>query len=485
MKYRVPTADVEYLFHPPREEASQLIGSNHSLLESCDFKISDVSFRDLRSAARNRIAETAGRGVSEGLRIVVGAHQPGFHGPGILYKHRVLQELSQDNLSVNFVVDSDVCEGVSVRMPCRRGRGVGLKEVTAFPSLGPIVFEELPVPPKREVDARYDEIEKLLESLEAEEMLSSFRDFLAVHERVYREGDSAAKTLTRYRQGYYPTPHVMDNSISTISESAEFLAYACDIIRKIENFHVAYNSSLSEHRHLHRIRNPVNPFPDLKREGNLWELPFWGVDANGARHKLSACGEGAEQRILTDKGARDGLPVEREALASLRIRPRAVCLTLFLRLFVADLFVHGVGGGNYDRVTDRIIQAHYGASAPAYVVCSRTKFPPSDRTVALERRAAELRQRLRQMEHNPEKFATNGDPLAEEALRILLSESGPKPSAEQHSRLRDTRRTLLKRIKPKMELVRNELAEVEDVLRREAALHRRDFPYFLYPRSEL
>ena len=34
------------------------------------------------------------------------------------------------------------------------------------------------------------------------------------------------------------------------------------------------------------------------------------------------------------------------------IAPKALALTLFARMFVCDLFIHGVGGGRYDRVTD-------------------------------------------------------------------------------------------------------------------------------------
>jgi hypothetical protein len=484
MKYTVPATDGECLFDPPREEVPQLIESNHSPLQNCDCSVAEASFRDLRSAARRRIAERAARTASEGLRIVVAAHQPGFPGPGILYKHRVLQELSVRNLSVNFVADSDVCRGLSVSIPCRRGRGIGLKEVIIVAGGRPVVFEKLRLPPKREVDLCYDEIEGLLGPPGFQEMLFSFRDFRVVHDKVYREGDSAAKVLTAYRGGYYPTPAVLEHSISEISHSEEFLLFGRDIIENIEKFHEAYNSALEEHRRLHGIRNPAIPFPKLKREGNVRELPFWAVDALHRRRRLFARCEGAKRSVFLDGKASEGLPPEPVVLDSLRIRPRAACLTMFLRLFVADVFVHGVGGGNYDQATDRIIQAYYGILPPAYLVCSRTKFPSNDRSAVLDAKAAQLREKLRQMEQNPEKFVRPGDPIREEALRIL-SNSASRPSARQHVRVREIRRTLAERIGHDIALARNEIAEVEDILRREAALHRRDFPYFLYSRLEL
>jgi hypothetical protein len=52
------------------------------------------------------------------------------------------------------------------------------------------------------------------------------------------------------------------------------------------------------------------------------------------------------------------------------IRPRALMTTLFLRCFVADLFVHGIGGGAYDELTDAIILAWLGMEPPEYITCS-------------------------------------------------------------------------------------------------------------------
>jgi len=484
MKYVVPKGDDEYLFHPAWESTPELIETNHSLLESYGFDVAGTSFHGLRASLRRKVAEEAGQRVSEKLRIVVGAHQPGFHGPGILYKYGVLESFSPHNLSVNFVVDSDVCREVSVKIPYPRGRGLGLKELVIFPNREGLVFEKLSVPPKRMVDSRYDAIERLLEPLGTEGMVRAFRDFRGIHERVYVEGERAAKTLTDYRRGYYATPNVHDGFISSISQSEAFQIYACDIIERIEAFHQAYQLSLNEHRRLHHIRSPANPFPDLVRKGELWELPFWGLDSMGRRHKLFVGGAAGSRFVVTGDGSDRVSPVEPEAMLSLRMRPRAVCLTMFLRLFVGDLFVHGVGGGNYDQVTDRIIESYYAASPPGYVVCSRTKFPAHEQRAALGGKATELREKLRRMRHSPEQYAPAEDSLAGD-VRQILSRCKGKPSAAEHRRLSEIRRRLLGRIMPDVSLTEKELAETEQALHRQAAFHRRDLPYFLYPRCDL
>jgi len=482
MKYNLPKKNGECFFHPAREDVPQLLEANHFLLESYDFEIGGTSFRKMRRSLREKIARQAKRLASGSFRAVVAAHQPGFHGPGILYKYGVLQSLSGDNIAVNFVVDSDLCKDVSVEIPYLSGKTVGLREVVIFPNQHGLVFEKLSVPPKEEVDRSYTEIERLLKSLGDKTILSAFCEFREVHERVYVEGESAADILTAYRRGYCPTPDVHENSISAISNTEEFLSYACGIIERIEDFHEAYNSSLEEYRQLHGIRSGANPFPNLLRDGELWELPFWGLDSFGRRRRLFAGGKPPPKAgfVVGQGGSTRITPVSPEKIASLRLRPRAVCLTMFLRLFVGDLFVHGVGGGNYDQVTDKIIEKYYNVSPPGYVVCSRTKFLSGGETATLKQKMDELRGKIRRMRHNPERFVPGGDALAKQAERILCRSRG-KPSAEHHLRLKQIRRSLLERLGAQISLIENELAETERQLGRFAALHRRDLPYFLYP----
>ncbi|HEY8749595.1 MAG TPA: hypothetical protein VIM11_16550, partial [Tepidisphaeraceae bacterium] len=60
----------------------------------------------------------------------------------------------------------------------------------------------------------------------------------------------------------------------------------------------------------------------------------------------------------------------------LRLAPRALTLTAVLRLFVADQFVHGIGGGQYDQVLDTLITSHFGIEPPRFSVTTATLFFP-------------------------------------------------------------------------------------------------------------
>ena len=50
---------------------------------------------------------------------------------------------------------------------------------------------------------------------------------------------------------------------------------------------------------------------------------------------------------------------------------------MFLRLLVVDQFVHGIGGGRYEQVNDRIIQRFFSIDAPAFCVTTATLYFPA------------------------------------------------------------------------------------------------------------
>src|SRR5439155_15975642 len=59
-----------------------------------------------------------------------------------------------------------------------------------------------------------------------------------------------------------------------------------------------------------------------------------------------------------------------------RLAPRALTLTMFLRLLIVDQFVHGIGGGRYDQVADSIIGDFFGFAPPKFAVTTATMFLP-------------------------------------------------------------------------------------------------------------
>jgi hypothetical protein len=91
----------------------------------------------------------------------------------------------------------------------------------------------------------------------------------------------------------------------------------------------------------------------------------------------------------------------------LRIAPRALPLTIFFRLLLADQFIHGIGGGRYDQVTDRIIAGFFKIDPPCFAVTTATLYFPAakdQKRIALQPLKHEGR-RLRHGAGMPEKRA--------------------------------------------------------------------------------
>ena len=177
-------------------------------------------------------------------------------------------------------------------------------------------------------------------------------------------------------------------ALSPLLETDPFLAFAHHLIASAGAFVGMYNDALAAYRSEHGITSDTRPMPDLAATPGRVELPFWLDDLEaGVRVRASAVrseggwalelpGDTAACDATADAStAADRL---REALRarSLRLRPRALTLTMFLRVLVVDQFVHGIGGGRYDQITDRLIERFFGITAPGYAVTTATLFFP-------------------------------------------------------------------------------------------------------------
>ena len=163
------------------------------------------------------------------------------------------------------------------------------------------------------------------------------------------------------------------------------------------------------------------------------------------------------------------------------LMPRAITLTIFARLFLCDLFIHGTGGGNYDRATDMIIGEYFGVEPPSYCVTSATVYPdlPMDREI--EPKIRRLKEAIRTMKQHPENYAdpAAAAPLIEEKRNILSKREG-KLDREAHRRIQEIKEELAGRIAGLIDHAERELAGLEETAGKEKPWRRRDFPYFLF-----
>ena len=162
--------------------------------------------------------------------------------------------------------------------------------------------------------------------------------------------------------------------------------------------------------------------------------------------------------------------------------PRALLLTLLVRLGMCDLFVHGTGGARYDRAMEHWLEHWLGLRpAPIAVVTASLRLPLG--TGDAEPVAVEVAQHAaRRVWHDPEK--TGSTPGLEKTQMLAAINAAPRRSRDRldafrrmHARLEELRSEQAQRVTDAREQV-----EVARRHAREAPIAaRRDWAFPLYP----
>ncbi len=365
-----------------------------------------------------------------GQPIVVSGHQPGFWHPGVWFKTALLHCCASTGrvVGLNVVVDSDALPAITVDVPVRDGGGASdaTAESGTAGKVGTdfgraagrlrrtrdmllafgreVPFELMAAPGPDEISQWLARVGVRVGTLRNQAIARTVGEFGAAALAAARVAQarrwSFADFATAARRGYerkWGRPAYTELPLSVICGFPEFRHFMLDFVERRQGFTRVHNAALAGFRHERGLGGRPEPFPDLRRAaGEWWELPFWVLDSvERSRRPLSVALSGSSGELcllaglpedsaagvllcLVDDTSPAGRAenLRRLGESGLAIRPKAVALTMFLRLFVADIFVHGVGGAGYDAVTDEIIRRFYGVEAPRYAVASTTRWLP-------------------------------------------------------------------------------------------------------------
>jgi hypothetical protein len=185
----------------------------------------------------------------------------------------------------------------------------------------------------------------------------------------------------------------------------------------------------------------------------------------------------------------------------IQLAPRALTTTLFCRMWLADLFIHGIGGAVYDQMTDALIREFYGIEPPPFLVVTGTLHLPI-RDVPLVSADDICRQQrlIRELEHQPERHVTSARPeLIAEKERLIAEELQRKETtltrAERRSQIAENHQRWLRLKAINAELsaslagrpddARVELQRLQASLKTRHVLENREFSAWLYPEETL
>lgn len=414
-------------------------------------------------------------------------HQPVLVHPGIWVKYLALARLvPPDGVGLNLIVDSDTVDDVAAEVPRANGR-LRRERVVLAQAAPDVPAEALPAPTADEWRAFLDAIDARLRTLDEPEVVAGWVRAQRLPPPPPAAGLPGAVTAAR-RTLEGPRPY-LDLPVSWLVRIPAFRRFVLSIAHDAERFVRIHNTRLAAYREHYGVRTSAQPFPDLSIEAGRVEVPFWYV-VEGQRRPLFV--DTRARRLYAADRDVGPLPEDPDdaVFATAPIRPRALTLTGFARLVLADLFIHGIGGGRYDRATDAIISAFFGIDPPTYAIATATLFLPFTGGGPRHAERQRLRRLLLDLQHNPDRFL-NPDGGAHQAL-IDEKWSLIRKLEQAAGLIRRERRAVTQRIRELNTILRVAVAgRVVDVQEALSRLDRhqedaevtgyRGYPFLLFP----
>lgn len=520
--YRAPQADGQSLIAPDEGQISQLLGTPHEF-EPASFdgrpsvEFCGKSLADARSDARLEIVELAQRYTRQYIEIdavdfedqplILSGHQPELFHPGVWFKNFLLDALAKENsaIAINFLVDNDLCRRASVRVVRETPSGIATEQVAFDRSLDSVPWELRQVA-SRDLMASFPQRlreavpENVGSPLVAEEM---WPEVIRAVDDGWHLGQSLARGRhhLEHRRGL----RTLELPQHAISGTRSFARFVIHLLTQLPRFIEVHNTQLLAYRTAHKIRNHAHPVPELKDEDGWLEAPLWiyspqqpqrrrlwvkstddGVllsDREGFEHMLSG-------RLECDRASDQWLDL---AASGVCVRPRALVTTMFMRLFVGDLFVHGIGGAKYDQLTDTIIEEFFGFSPPPVCVATATvHLPLASRPAVADDEVEAAKQRAWQLQHNPDEALLEDDVTCEQASQLVarkreLVADIPDRGNRQawHQAMKSIKEQLVELAKPLLEEANRRVSELEERQRQDAMLRSREFSSALFSADSL
>jgi N-acetylglucosamine malate deacetylase 1 len=209
---------------------------------------------------------------------VVTGHQPTLFHPGIWIKTWGVNACcARGAVGVNVVVDSDACEAWKARVPRRNGtlHPVERSLVAGGPE---VPFEALPPPEEAAWRSFCGQLREDLATLQAPALLDrlSLAEEVGVRclPRVRHLGEFGAALRRRLENASAPVRY-LEVTTSELARTEAFRRFAGWIVQDAEWFWTCHNGALDRYRREHGLRSAAQPFPNLRRQDGLVELPFW------------------------------------------------------------------------------------------------------------------------------------------------------------------------------------------------------------------
>lgn len=421
-------------------------------------------YQTLRQELRNQIFQMLGLQLSRRALIITG-HQPNFQHPGIIFKDLLAWKLAKvtDSIILHLIVDTDRFE-VNYHYPIKykdkyattRNIFIGGRDYGIFKNTKMIEID------RERFYSIIGESYKNIDEFVGEEYLEKCKEYTNKILSACLQTSPLQYVLTEIKQDFYQNNgiQIYNLPVSKLVDSKAFQVFAQKICENQNVFNTIYNSHLVQYRHSHKIKNKAQPLPNLAEN----EFPFWVYDKNKARR----------------------FPMK-EYPSKLPILPRAITLTMFVRLFLSDLFIHGTGGGRYEVISENVLKDFFKIPASPYSVASATmhldrKNDFDDDFISNKN----IKMKLREYRHSPDTFLTKDHPLYKKKREIV--EKLKTQSVDKREIHKEIMR-INSEIQSEIPFIKNQLEfkqrNLPLLLQTHKTFQTRTFPFYFYDIKEL
>jgi hypothetical protein len=324
-----------------------------------------------------------------GRPIVATGHQPELFHPGVWVKNFAVAGIAAraGGVALNLIVDNDIPKGASIRVPGREDGRLVARPVAFDSWLGEAPYEDQPIRDEAMFASFPGRVRDRLAGLVPDPLVGRFWDAVMSAPGSMAGRDRVGRRFARARRAVEAEWGVrnLEVPLSDLCETDGFRWFACHLLAQLPRFQAVHNAALARYRALYKIRSTHHPVAALARQGEWLEAPFWAWRAAEPRRRPLLVRQNKatmDLRIGGEDGAFLEIPLaaDREGCCAveslrdlpgmgIRLRTRALTTTMFARLLIGDLFVHGIGGAKYDELGDEVARGFFGSPRPASSPC--------------------------------------------------------------------------------------------------------------------
>ena len=512
---KVPRQNQTWLRCPSEAIASRQVTQNAELIGGAQLDIQGRSLSQLRQWTRADVVNAASQYGKlwdaptvtlpplETANWVVGGHQPTLFHPGVWAKNFAVSRLAAGTGSVglNLVVDNDTMSSSAIRVPSGSFERISTTDVAFDLPQPKQPWENIAVQDRALFQSFPGRVRECLQAWEFTPLLEHFwPQVLKLQQSTPRLAD--AFTAARSLQEREWSGGNLELPLSHLCQLPSFLWFTSHILAHLSRFQDVYNTAVREYRIRNGIHSTSHPVPELAVQGDWLEAPFW-VWRTGEQRRSRLFAQQRGRTLVLGKDTGEvlvELQLDQESDAQLavdrlreiesqgiHIRTRALTTTLFSRICLADLFVHGIGGAKYDEITDQIISNFLGLPVPAYWIVSGTLHLPLGFHSVSEVDLVRVQRRAWDLKWNPTRALADHPESEVQELCAEFKERLHLPAARladrkiRHRELSRIKTALSKWSREELPQNRQENEQITRQLAANRILQSREFSSVLYP----